>query len=76
MLRATFGALNWIANKAVMPALEKVVPQGAAEIGQALFTGQGYTPYGPTQQEVPIADQLEPSAHAPVGLKAKEIDRD
>ncbi len=37
---------------------DKVVPQGAAELAQALNTGQGYVAYGPGQhpQEVAAPD--------------------
>lgn len=56
VLAATKTAWNYtlgpVLKHAVMPALEKLIPQGGAEIMQALYTGQGYTPYGPTEQEV------------------------
>lgn len=43
-----------IVNEAVLPAAEKLIPQGAAELSQALFTGNGYVPYGPTEKPVPM----------------------
>lgn len=48
------GALNAVWSQAILPALEKLIPQGAAEIAQALNTGQAYVPYGPTETAVPI----------------------
>lgn len=52
--RAVFEALKEgaaaVGREAIMPALEKLVPQGAAELSHALMTGQvGYVPYGPTE---------------------------
>ena len=31
---------------------DKFIPQGAAEVSSALFTGQGYSPYGSPQQSI------------------------
>lgn len=53
---------------------DKIIPQGAAEIGQALFAGGNpYTPYGPTERPLPMTEAqpvqapvAEPvAAHAP-----------
>lgn len=85
MLRATFAAAKWLATEMFIPAAEKLIPQGGAEFMQAMYNGQGYTPYGPTQAEVPMPDDndrrdkndrlLDPPAPI-VGTKSKGIDRD
>ena len=51
------GAAKWVANEAIMPAAEKLIPQGAAELTQALHMGNGYVPYGPTERPVPMDSQ-------------------
>lgn len=43
-----------VCDEAIMPAAQKLVPQGAAELAQALYTGSGYMPYGPTEKPVPM----------------------
>ena len=52
---------GWVTKKfdavidhAIVPAVEKLIPQGASEAAQALFTGNGFTPYGPTADPVPM----------------------
>lgn len=35
---------------------DKVIPQGSAELSQALFTGNGYVPYGPGQSPLAVED--------------------
>ena len=59
-------------DKAVMPAMEKLIPQGAAEVAQALFTGNGYVPYGPTEQPVPMDghEQAGHGVHGPQGVES------
>lgn len=47
---------DWLIENAIMPALEKLVPQGAAELSQAIFTGNSYVPYGPTERPVSMPD--------------------
>ena len=32
----------------------RLAGQGAAEAAQAIFTGQGFVPYGPTDRPVPV----------------------
>ena len=49
---ASFGKA--VITEAVMPAVEKMIPQGAAELGQALYTGSGYMPYGATERPMEI----------------------
>jgi hypothetical protein len=49
-----------VVNEAIMPALEKAIPQGASELGQALFTGQGYMPYGPTERPMDVPEATQP----------------
>ena len=41
-------------NEALLPAAEKMIPQGAAELSQALFNGSGYVPYGATERPIPM----------------------
>jgi len=41
-----------VIDKALLPAAEKLIPQGASELSQALFTGSAYMPYGPTNRPV------------------------
>ena len=38
-----WGATKWVAKEAVMPALEKAIPQGAGEVAHALNTGSAFT---------------------------------
>jgi hypothetical protein len=53
---------GWFARQVFMPAAEKAIPQGAAELAQALFTGNGYMPYGPTERPM---DQPAHGVHGP-----------
>jgi hypothetical protein len=46
---------EWLGREAVIPALEKLIPQGASELANALFQGHAYMPYGPTSKPVPKA---------------------
>lgn len=48
------GAFAKGVGDAVMSAAEKLIPQGAAEVAQALYTGNAYVPYGPTDAAVPM----------------------
>ena len=57
---------KWLMREAVMPAIYKLVPQGASEIAGVLFTGQPFTPYGPTLTPVPMPEE---PAVATVGLE-------
>lgn len=41
-----------VVNEALLPAAEKLIPQGASEVAQALFTGNAHVPYGPTNRPV------------------------
>jgi hypothetical protein len=50
---------------ALMPALEKLIPQGASELANALFQGHAYMPYGPTQMPVPKPEEPEHGVHGP-----------
>lgn len=43
-----------VLDEAIIPAAQKLLPQGAAELAQALYTGSGYMPYGPTEKPVPM----------------------
>jgi hypothetical protein len=54
--------MKWLLNEAVMPAAEKLIPQGAAELAHSLFAGNGYVPYGPT--ESPVHQAQEPNSLA------------
>ena len=56
---AVIGSISWVAREAVIPAMEKLIPQGAAELSQALFTQNAYVPYGPTEMAVPDPPTLE-----------------
>ncbi len=40
-------------GRAAMQAAERLIPQGAAELGQAIFTGNAYAPPGLTERLVP-----------------------
>lgn len=46
-----------VVNEALLPAAEKLIPQGASEVAQALYAGNSYVPYGPTNRPV----SMEPS---------------
>ena len=46
--------------------LDKMAVQGAAEVGQALFTGSAYMPYGPTQASIEVADTVPAMDTAPI----------
>ena len=48
-----------VASEVVDTMAEKVVPQGAAELAQALNSGHGYVPYGSAQ--APLQVESEPS---------------
>jgi hypothetical protein len=39
-----------VVREAIMPALEKTIPQGAGELAHALNTGSAYLPYGSGQR--------------------------
>ncbi len=52
-----------VVTEAVMPAAEKLIPQGAAELSQALYTGTGYMPYGATEKPVPM--ETDHGVHGP-----------
>ena len=41
-----------VVNEALLPAAEKLIPQGASEVAQALYSGNSYVPYGPTNRPV------------------------
>ena len=56
---------KWLMREAVMPALYKMIPHGAQEIANALFTGNPYWPGGETGQPVPMAEEAFPT---PAGL--------
>lgn len=38
--------------------------QGAAEVAQAMFTGNGFVPYGPTERPLPVISREESLARA------------
>ena len=59
------GAVRWFGREALMPALEKLIPQGASELANALFQGNGYMPYGTTQRPVPKPKGDEHGVHGP-----------
>ncbi len=47
--------------------LDKMISQGAAEVGQALFSNSNaYMPYGPTQTSLDVADAAPAMDTAPV----------
>lgn len=54
-----------VVDEAIMPAAQKLVPQGAAELAQALYTGSGYMPYGPTEKPVPMEAIDSGGVHGP-----------
>ena len=56
-----------VVTEAVMPALEKLIPQGAAELSQAIYTGTGYMPYGPTEKPVPM--EMDHGVHGPQSVQ-------
>jgi hypothetical protein len=59
--RTIFAPVLWVLDHAIFPAAEKVIPQGSAEIAQALFTGNGFVPYGPTNMPVSMISEEEKS---------------
>lgn len=48
--------IKGVFSEAIMPAVEKLLPQGASEIAQVLNTGHAFVPYGPTNSEVPMVE--------------------
>ncbi len=54
-----------VVDEAIMPAAQKLLPQGAAELAQALYTGSGYMPYGPTEKPVPMEAMDKGGVHGP-----------
>jgi hypothetical protein len=57
---------EWLGREAVVPALEKLIPQGASELANALFQGHAYMPYGATSKPVPKAKKTaEHGVHGP-----------
>ncbi|MDR3620474.1 MAG: hypothetical protein P4L85_14075 [Paludisphaera borealis] len=57
---------EWVVTQAVMPALEKLIPQGASELANALFRqSSAYVPYGPTQKPVPKPKAPGHGVHGP-----------
>lgn len=56
-----------VVTEALMPAAEKLLPQGAAELSQALYTGVGYMPYGPTEKPVPM--EMDHGVHGPQSVQ-------
>lgn len=61
-------AFDAVMDQAVMPALEKLIPQGAAELAQGLYTGNAYVPYGPTDNPVSMDGGVQaPSIGPPAG---------
>lgn len=72
MIRAMFGAAKWLLREAVMPAAEKAIPQGSAELAQALLTqGNAYVPYGPTERPLEGPDTPTITGRQ---IKEREID--
>jgi len=57
-----------VVNEGLLPAAEKLIPQGASEVAQALYSGNSYVPYGPTNRPVSMessslyGEASEPSA--------------
>jgi hypothetical protein len=41
-----------VVTEAVLPAAEKLIPQGASEMAQALYAGNAFVPYGPTNAPI------------------------
>ncbi len=41
-----------VVKEALLPAAEKLIPQGASEVAQALYSSNAYVPYGPTNRPV------------------------
>ena len=62
--RMVLGAIKWGMTEAVMPALYKLIPQGAQEIAHGLFTGNPYWPGGAT--EIPVTEHPGPEIGPPV----------
>jgi hypothetical protein len=59
-------------TEALLPAAEKLIPQGASEIAQALYAGNAFVPYGPTNQPVPMeaAGMHGPAAEQPASYES------
>ncbi len=58
-------------GEAAMSAAEKLIPQGAAELAQGLYTGNAYVPYGPTDMAVPMQD--DPAMGGAPQIQAPEV---
>lgn len=51
---AVWSAIKTVAAGITEGLADRVIPQGASELGRALFTeGTGYEPYGPNRSEEP-----------------------
>lgn len=60
-------------TEAVMPAAEKMIPQGASELAQALNTGSGFVAYGPTN--APVGPGAEIEAGGVHGLQSTQAEQ-
>jgi hypothetical protein len=70
VMEAVGDVASWAFDEALMPAAEKLIPQGAAELSQALFNGSAYVPYGPTEAAMPI-EAAAPSLDAEIEAAAR-----
>lgn len=61
LFRHLWERVKAIPSEVAATLTDKVIPQGSAELAQALYTGQGYVPYGPGQK--PLAVEAPPRDH-------------
>jgi hypothetical protein len=64
-VRGAGSVLSAVYKHALMPALEKLIPQGASELANALFQGHAYMPYGTTQRPVDMPEDPGYGVHGP-----------
>ena len=53
--------------------VDKMFSQGAAELGQALFSGNAYMPYGPTQSPIAMAEEAPANDTAPAQVSEAPV---
>lgn len=71
---AVVSGIDAVMTEAIMPALEKTIPQGAAELSQALFAESAYVPYGPTDREMEMPDQSLGQAMENLPLEPPQVE--
>lgn len=75
------GLASWAKDQAVRfvnevaeTVTDRIVPQGASEIAQALNTGQGFVPYGPTSEPMPEPTSMEAPSMEAAPIEAPQME--